>query len=209
MLRALLRGTRLLFEFLKTVLLIIKFPHSTFQSIATKRNFINLLFIWIVIFFSLVWTEGIRHGVFRHPMFFAVNFMTFFLATVFSFILVSSLMFYLGKFFGGRGDIGTIFLLWGFSYLPTVCWFLVVSFLFVLFPPPRSFSIPGYTLSAVLIAISIGLFYWKLLLYYLTLRIGFRFTWGPIIKVSLILFPIVTIYSIFMYKAGIFKVPFI
>lgn len=196
-------------SFLKNIYGTIQKPHATYLRLSNLGGYRDIFFIWILVFLSLAWTMAVKVGVFKNPMFFAVNLTTFAILAFISYFFVCLLIYFLGRFWGEKGELKKIMVLWAFSYLPTMVWFMGISAIFIFFPPPRTFSLKGYALSAVLIGFSGVLFYWKLILYYLTLRIGFKITWGKIIKISLIFFPIMVIYSYLLYKLGIFKVPFI
>lgn len=204
-----LKVLKFLSNFLLTILGVIQKPHAAYLRLEKKGEIRYLVLIWFLGFFSLFLSRAVKYGVFHHPFFFVIRFSTFFWTATFSFLLVVLLIFLLGTFFGGKGNFKAIFLLWGFSYLPTILWFFLASFLYLFFPPPRSLTLQGYLLSGVFVILSTALFYWKLLLYYFTLRIGFKLTWGPIIKISALFFPTVALYSYLLYKLGVFKVPFL
>jgi len=63
--------------------------------------------------------------------------------------------------------------------------------------------------SAIFLVFSTVLFFWKVMLTYLTLRFGMRLDLGRIIVVFGVVGGIMLFYSIGMYKLGIFKIPFI
>lgn len=200
---------RITLDFIKIIFGIVQYPHLTYQRLSLKKPFWHLFYIWVIIFFSLLWAEGVKHGVFKHPLFFAISLGVYFTIVLLSYLLITFLIYILGRLICRRGDYLTILILWGFSYLPTVFWFLFISLIFIIFPPPRGYTMSGYLLSGFTVIVSIALFYWKLLLYYMTLRIGLKITWGKIIKISMLFFPAVIIYSFLLYKIGVFKVPFL
>jgi len=200
-------------NFGKNIYGIIQKPHAKFIDLAKTASLWQTVFIWFLIFWALLWAGAVKVGVFRNPMFYAIQISKFYFISLLSFLIICLLIYYLGRIFrvtkNSFAELKKIIILWSFSMVPTVVWFMGISFLFFIFPPPRSFSLQGYTLSALLIGFSTILFYWKLLLYYLTLRIGFKITWKKIITISIVFFPVVFLYSLILYKAGIFRVPFI
>lgn len=196
-------------SFLKNVWGVFQFPKDTYIRMAKKKDFWQPVLIFLTVGLSLVWATAIKHGVFSNPMFFAVNLFGLFGVIMGSFGVLGSLIYLLGKMVGKTGELKVTLLLWSFSYIPTIIWFSIISFLFFIFPPPRSQTMQGYLLSGLIIVFSIALFYWKLLLYYLTLRVGFKMRLRQIIAVSGVFFPVVAGYSYLLYKAGIFKIPFI
>lgn len=209
--RTLNRLFRGIWDFMKNVYGVMQKPHETYINLAKKGKAKEILFLWMIIFLVFMWARALKVGVFRNPMFFAVNTTWIYFVSFGSFLLVTGFIWSLGRLWSlrGMGDLKKITILWGYSYLPTIVWFSGVSILFFLFPPPRSFSLKGYALSAVLVGFSLVMFYWKLILYYLTLRIGYKTTWKKIIPMSFVFFPLVFLYSYLLYKAGIFKVPFL
>ena len=106
-------------------------------------------------------------------------------------------------------SLRTVFATWIYSYVPTILWFVITAIFYALLPPPRTTSYLGQAFSIVFITLSIGLFLWKLLLYYLTMRLALKLDFKKIIIASLFIFPIGILYSLLMYKLGIFRVPFI
>lgn len=102
-----------------------------------------------------------------------------------------------------------IFTLWAFSYLPTYVWFSMTALLYFLLPPPRTSSFLGQSFSAAFIAFSLFVLLWKMLLYYLTLRIGLKMTLFETVLASVFLFPLFSLFSFISYKMGIFRVPFV
>lgn len=204
-----LKSLKELIFFLKNVWGTFQFPKETYVRMAKEKRYWQMVLIFLLVFFSLMWEMAVKHGVFRNPMFFAVNLFGLFGVILGSFGILGSLLYFLGKSVGKTGELKVTLLLWSFTYIPTIIWFSIISFLFYIFPPPRSQTAQGYLLSGLIIVFSIALFYWKLLLYYLTLRVGFKLRLRQIIIVSGLFFPVAAGYSYMLYRAGVFKVPFI
>ncbi len=130
-------------------------------------------------------------------------------ATGATFFLVVGLLWFIGKFVGGKGELGKLGLAWGYTLIPTVSWFLVTSLLYVLLPPPRTERWQGIVFSIFYLVFSATLFFWKGMLAYLTLRFGLKLDLKKIVLVCAIGVPILGAYSVFMYRLGIFRVPFL
>lgn len=130
-------------------------------------------------------------------------------AAVATYALVVSAMWMVGRHLGGRGTMRGVALGWGYTMLPTVCWFFMTSLLYIVLPPPRTTSAAGIAFSVLFLVVSATLFFWKLTLGYLTLRFGLKLDLTRILVVVAIVGPIVGVWSWGMYRLGIFKVPFL
>ncbi len=130
-------------------------------------------------------------------------------ATGATFFLAVGLLWSVGRFVGGKGNMGKLGLAWAYTLIPTVSWFLVTSLLYVLLPPPRTERWQGILFSLLYLVFSATLFFWKGMLAYLTMRFGLKLDLQKAIIVSTISLPILGVYSILMYRLGIFKVPFL
>lgn len=197
------------FLFLKNTFGCLNSPYITYRKLAQSKNaFSSLIFIFFLVFLYFSFSSFLRIGKF-HPLLLTLKLNLLFLGAFLGFVLMVFSLYFLGKTVGGEGDWRKIILLWSYSLLPTLFWFFMTSFLSLLFPPPRTLSFLGKIYSLFFISFSLTLFFWKLILYYLTLRFGLKLDFLKILKVSFFLGPVVISYSILMYKLGIFKVPFI
>lgn len=184
-------------------------PYTTYRRLAKSANdtkqtiFILLMALGYFAFASLV-----RIGV-RHPYLLTLKFNLLTLGAGLGFMSMVFFLFLVGKIFRREGKFETLFLLWSYSLLPTIVWFFATSVLYIFLPPPRTFSLLGKLYSVVYMAFSIALFFWKAILYYLTLRFGLRLDLFRIAVVSIVLSPIIIGYSILMYNLGIFRIPFL
>ncbi len=184
-------------------------PYVTYRKLASTKADLGhtfYLFLLVVLYFSFA--SLVKTGV-RNPFLLTYKFNILFFSALFGFILIILLIFLLGKLTGERVELLTIYKLWIYSLLPTLCWFFLTSILSIFLPPPRSLSLPGKIYSLVFMSFSLMVFFWKLILYYLTLRFGLRFGFFKIVFVSAAILPFFVLYSTIMYKLGIFRVPFI
>jgi hypothetical protein len=166
------------------------------------------VFIFLFCLLYFLWATTIRIGL-RNPFFLTIKFNLLVLGALLGFFLVIFLIMLLGKVFGGMGNTHRVFILWSYSLLPTLFWFFTTSILYILLPPPRTLSYLGKIYSLVFIAFSLSIFFWKMILYYLTLRFGLHFDLSKIGVATGIITPIILGYSLWMYRLGIFRVPFI
>lgn len=190
-----------------TIGLIVR-PYETYRRIIDKGSVWELAFIalLVIIYFSLA--SLVRIAAFR-PFLLTKQFILLSAAALATYALVVVVVWLVGRRVGGRGTLGGIARGWGYTLLPTVCWFLATSLLYVLLPPPRTTSIAGVAFSVLFLVFSATLFFWKLTLGYLTLRFGLKLDLARILAVVGITSPIVGAWSYGMYRLGIFTVPFI
>lgn len=184
-------------------------PYTTFRHLAQKeKSLIQTVFIFILVVLYFIFASFIRTGL-RNPFLLTVKFNTLLLGATVGFLGMVLVLYYLGRLVGGKGKLSTIFTLWSFSVIPTLVWFLVTSLLYVFFPPPRTLSFLGKLYSVIYIVFSLSVFFWKLILYYLTLRFGQKLDFVKICAVSFLVSVYITLYSVVMYKGGVFRIPFI
>lgn len=163
-------------------------PYETYRRIIDRGSAWELVFIAILV---------------------TVSAFRLLVAALATYALVVALVWVVGQRVGGRGTFGGVARGWGYTLLPTVCWFFMTSLLYILLPPPRTTSIAGVTFSILFLVFSATLFFWKLTLGYLTLRFGLKLDLARILVVVAIVGPIVGVWSRGMYRLGIFKVPFL
>lgn len=197
------------FEFCQIFVGSIQRPYQTFRGVSAKPNYLQLGFVALLIATYLILSTLAKDGLRTNPLFLTHSAVKAGLSISASFVLVSSLLYLIGRQFGGEGRISIFFLLWALTLLPTLCWFLLSTIFHVLIPPPRTISIEGQIFSAFFLGFSLSCFFWKGILYYLTLRVGLHLDALRIAIMSAITLPIGFLGSILLYRLGIFKVPFI
>ncbi len=184
-------------------------PYITYRKLSDeKTDAWQTVFIFLFCLVYFAFASLVRVGV-RNPFLLTVKFNSLLLSAGVGFLLVILLLSLAAKIFGQSVTLKATFTLWSFSLLPTIIWFFVTSILYIILPPPRTLSIWGKAYSFLYIAFSLALLFWKLILYYLTLRFSLRIDMVRIFFISLIIFPSLFAYSLLMYKLGIFRIPFI
>ena len=113
------------------------------------------------------------------------------------------------KLFGGQLNMRRLIQLWSYTLVPTWVWFFTTSLLYVLLPPPRTMNLTGKVYSSFYVVFSMMVLFWKMILYYLTLRFGFRFDLYKIAAFSLIVVPFVIAFSVVLFRLGIFRIPYL
>lgn len=195
-------------SFGRTVVGLVTKPYETYRRITDRASWFELLPIALTLCLYFALASAVRVSHFR-PYFLTKEFIVLFSGAGLTFLVVVGLLWLVGHTLGGKGDIRGLTLAWAYTLLPTVLWFLLTSILYVLFPPPRTIRLQGIVFSILYLIISSVLFFWKLMLGYLTLRFAFRFDLKKILVTAAIVSPILVSYSFLMYKLGIFRVPFI
>lgn len=187
----------------------IQHPYETYRRLAEGKNRIQAFPIFILCFTYFLWTTVVHVGIRSHPLLISFNLFKVASASAVTFLVVLVSIYVVGRLFNGKGTLKTLLLPWAYSLLPTLIWFFSTSLLWFLFPPPRTLALSGKLLSFVFLVFSFFLFFWKGVLYYLTLRFGLKLDLRRILGVSTIIFPLGFLYSILMYRLGIFRVPFL
>lgn len=205
---------------LQNIIGIVFWPYATYFKLTHEKTpSMGIVFLLLVPLYAVAATI-IKNGFFHTDILFILStffrytyaIWTTFLLSFVGFIILGELrkprVAYAEASADQRRNL-TIFTLWAFSYLPTYVWFSVTALLYFLLPPPRTLSLLGQSFSAAFIAFSLFVLLWKLLLYYLTLRIGLKMTLFETVLASVFLFPLFSLFSFVSYKMGIFRVPFV
>lgn len=198
-----------LFSFLRHFWGIIVHPYQTYRELSKGKYPLEAFFILVLIFIYAALSSLLRKGLKSGPLLLTLRFNKIILGILFTFVIVWGILYFAGCLFGGKGKPRNLFLPWVYSLIPTLFWFLITSLFYFFLPPPRSLSLTGKIFTAFFLALSLTLFYWKGMLYYLTLRFGHKLDLVKIIFVSLVVFPLGVAFSLFTYKLGLFRIPFI
>jgi len=185
-------------------------PYQTFRSISVENAEIRQgIFIHIIILFYFLSVSILKTGI-RNPYLLTMKFNVLYFSFLVGFLIMLGLFFIFFRLLKKNiFPFITVFLLWSYSLLPTFFWFLFTSVLYLFFPPPRTLTYPGKIYSLSYLVLSLTLLFWKIILYYLTLRFALRLDLFKISLISLFIFPLIFLYSLLMFRLGIFKIPFI
>ena len=183
-------------------------PYETYRRIVHNSSVWELVSLGVLLSCYFAIASLVKTAAFR-PFVLTKQFVIIAFSVVVTYVVTVSLLWVVGKIVGGKGNIRTVAIAWGYTLVPTLIWFLGTSILYVLFPPPRTGRPLGMVFSAIFLIFSIVLFFWKAILTYLTLRFSLRLTLWRIIAVFGVVGGIMVFYSIGMYRLGIFKIPFI
>lgn len=187
------------------------YPYAAVRKIAKEKDIFQVVIIFFLVYLYFVFAQVVRKKTIQ-PFIISSSSLVSFIFFLLSFCLVISFFCIIGNKIN-KSSMADFFqpLVFTFSYslFPTLIWFFITSFLYYVLPPPRTFSFSGRLFSILFISFSSVLFYWKIMLLYLSLRFSLRLSFGKIVYSvffwSLWFLP----YSILMYKLKIFRLPFI
>lgn len=192
----------------RTFLGIITKPYETYRRIVDRGRLRELFWIGFLLALYFGIASIVKTAAFR-PFLLTKQFIVLVAGASVSFILIVATLWQITRFLGGKGNFRSFTLAWGYTLVPTFFWFLSTSLLYVILPPPRTNRPEGVMFSILYLVLSVTLFFWKFMLGYLTLRFGAKLDLTKILLTLGIALPIIGIYSVVMYKLGIFRVPFL
>lgn len=196
------------YSFARNIIGLVTRPYETYRNIINHGSLWEILPLSLLVSGYLVVASLVKTAAFR-PYMLTKQFILLALAVGITYGLVVGLVWIVGKMVGGKGNLRGVMLGWTYTLVPTVCWFLATSILYMVIPPPRTDRPLGILFSLLFLLFSSVLFFWKLVLSYLTLRFSLKIDLFRIAIVFGITIPIVVLYSFGMYRLGIFKIPFV
>ncbi|MFH0749894.1 MAG: YIP1 family protein [Candidatus Gottesmanbacteria bacterium] len=194
--------------FIRSSIGLITTPYETYRRIVNHGSLWELVPLGVLLSCYFAISSLVKTAAFR-PYILTKHFILLAMVVLATYSITVLLLWGVSKLLRGKGDIRSLGIAWGYTLIPTLLWFLATSLLYVIFPPPRTGRPLGILFSALYLSFSTALFFWKAMLSYLTLRFGMRLDLWRIIAVFFIVGGVMAIYSIGMYRLGIFKVPFI
>lgn len=190
-----------LFIVIRRFFLLIFTPYKTMRKIAQEKDVNQVLIIGFLILFYFYFSSFFRKETVPFILIFSI-FLFNFSFTIFFFYLLS-------KLFNKNLSITSFIFTFSYSLIPTLLWFFTNSFLYVMIPPPRTASMLGQSFSIFFITFSLSLLFWKLILFYLSVRFSSRQNFYRVIYFILLYLVFLTPFSYFMYYLKIFRIPFI
>lgn len=192
----------------RNIIGIITRPYETYRRIVTKGTAWELGYIAVLLALYFATATIVKNPYFR-PFLLTRQFIVLSAAAGSVFCMVIILFSSFGKIYKSTGTLKGLILGWGYGLIPTLTWFWVTSVLYVIIPPPRTTGFLGIAFSICYLLFSACMFFWKIILSYLTVRFALRFDLKKIVLTWAVVLPVMFFYSVFMYKLGIFKIPFI
>ncbi len=183
-------------------------PYETYRRITREASAFELLFIGMLLTVYFAVASVVKTSAFR-PFLLTATFIKLASAAGVGFILIVAVFWFSGRFVKSSEKLKGLLIGWAYTLVPTLCWFLSTSLLYLILPPPRTTSVAGIAFSLIFLIFSVALLFWKIMLSYLTLRFGLRLDIKRILIVTMVSLPVAGFYSYLMYRLGIFKVPFL
>lgn len=196
------------FSFFRNVVGLVARPYETMRRIARTSHLTELpaLVVFLLGYFAL--SSLVKTAAFR-PYILTKQFIVLCFGAGFLYGVTSFFLWRASALFGGSGKYKTMAVSWAYTLIPTGIWFLITSLLFVILPPPRTSSFQGILFSILYLIFSVTLLFWKIILAYLAVRFSMKLDLARIIGASIIASPFVAAASVFLYRFGIFRVPFV
>lgn len=183
-------------------------PYETMRRIVDKGRLSELLFVALLLALYFATASLVKTASFR-PFLLTKRFVLLGASAGLSYGVVILLLLGASRLLRMTVRQKGLALSWGYTLIPTVLWFFATSLLYVIIPPPRTESVWGILFSVLYLVFSITLLWWKIVLGYLAIRFSMRLTLEKILLVSLFVAPAIVLYSIMMYRLGIFRIPFL
>lgn len=185
---------------IRNFFLLILSPYKTMRKVSNENDPYQLAIIFFLVFIYFKFIYFLRSDPYPASLIFLVFSINFFLTTSFFYLLGKN-----EKKIFFRSFVYTF----AYSLFPTLVWFISNSILYILVPPPRTFSLLGKGFSIFFIAYSISLLAWKLILFFLSIRFSTKANFYKIIYWMILFFAWFIPYSVFLYYFKIFRIPFI
>ncbi len=183
-------------------------PYETYRRIVTRGRRGELLYIGLLLAGYFALASIVKVAAFR-PFLLTQQFALLTMGAISGVALSALSMWFFGRVFRVSASFMSILLAWGYTLVPTVIWFISTSLLYVLLPPPRTTSLPGIMFSLLFLAGSATLLWWKVTLAYLTLRFSLRVDFVKGVIIAVLCAPVIALWSVGMYRAGVFRIPFL
>lgn len=155
-----------LFFCLHRVFGLVFFPYRTMRRAVLYPSTDLFYFFSFLFFIFFILQEKIKPLRFSGYQNFLIFLANFFISCLFFFFLL--------RVFNQDLDFKTVVSGYSATFFPTILFFFFNLLSFYLFPPPRSFSLPGFAFSYVYLGIVMVLVFWKIMLVYLFLRFAGR-----------------------------------
>ena len=175
---------------------------------ANQEPLTQLIYIILLCLSYFAFASLLRGGI-HHPLLLTLNFNKLAFFSLGNIFVVSLFIYVFGTLLGGKGSFQSVLLTWSYTLIPTLIWFFVTSLIYIILPPPRTLSLPGKLFSILYVAFSLSMLYWKIVLYYLSARFSLKLDLPKIAYMSTLFSLYIGFYGIFMYKIGVYRIPFI
>lgn len=177
------------------------YPYKTMRKISLESDYYQVGIILFLVFLYFKFVYFLRDKPYPATLIFLV-FLSHFFFTIFFFYLCFGLK-------SKKMKITNLLFTFSYSLLPSLIWFSSTSLLYILVPPPRTFSLMGRAFSIFFITFSLAIVAWKMILVYLALRFSAKQSFYKIIFALILYLAWFIPYSLFLYHLKLFRIPFI
>lgn len=178
-------------------------PYKTMRNISEETDFLQIIIVFIIIGIYFFTADRFRPYDYEPGILFLLTIFHYG-ATVLFFYMVTTIMQKTREF-----TFQSFLFTFAYALIPTIIWFWINSWLYILIPPPRTVSIEGKSFSILFISFSIAMLAWKVILEYLAIRFSTKFSFFAIVYAILLYLVAVIPYSLFMYSLRFFRIPFL
>src|SRR3989344_1712252 len=183
---------------LRNFFLLIFSPYRTMRKISQEKDYGQVFILFLTIFLYFKFAYFLRDKPHPATLTFLVFISHFFLTVAFFYVL--------SRLSDSKIKLSSFIFTLSYSLIPTLIWFASSSILYIIVPPPRSFSILGKGFSIFFIAYSMSLLAWKVILMYLALRFSTRLGFYRIMYLMVLFLLWFIPYSILLYYLKIFRI---
>ena len=167
-------------------------PYFTMRRIAVRPRLIHAV---LYVLLALLYLASLNTG--------RVGFFLIQISVTYIFFYIASWM--LGK----TASLKQLIVLFTYTLLPTILWFLVSRAVAVVLPPPRTTSMLGVGFSILYIAFSLSLLIWKAILFYLAARYSLRQHFFVVMYTIVLYMPLAVTMAYVSYVMGVARIPFL
>lgn len=181
---------------------LIFYPYPTMRKIAQEKDWWQVVTIYGLVYGYFIFANIVRRKTI-HPFIISSSSFVSFVFFLLTFFLTVGFFSLFGK------QIKSLIFSFAYGLFPTLIWFFTTSFLYLLLPPPRTLSFLGKSFSLVFISFSLILLFWKIILFYLSLRFSLKLNFYKILYPTILFLVWFWPYSVVLYKLKVFRIPFI
>lgn len=192
-----------LFLVIQRIILLAISPYKTMRKISEETDYTQIFIIFFGIFAYFFFANKFRPYDYEPGVLFLLTIFHYG-ATVLFFYMAANIMQKEREF-----TFQSFLFTFAYALIPTIIWFSINSWLYMIVPPPRTFSFTGKSFSLLFIAFSVAMLAWKIILEYLAIRFSTRFSFYSIVYSILFYLVAVIPYSLFMYSLRFFRIPFL
>lgn len=166
-----------------------------------EKDFMQVFILFALVFMYFKFAYFLRSDAYPATLIFSIFLFNFCITVIF--------FYFLNRFSHKPVQLSSLIFTLSYSLVPTLVWFISNSILYLIIPPPRTFSILGKAFSGFFTAYSLSLLAWKVILFYLTIRFSAKVNFYRAVYQIILYLSFFLPYSFLLYHFRIFRIPFI